>query len=118
MNVELAGSHFWYVVLAAYWTVFLAELVGDKSIYTVTSLTLRFRATVVFGALAVAFAVKMLVAVYLGSVIVHLHSRWADGVSAAAFFLSAALIWFEEPHESEHESPANVHWTRALAPCF
>ena len=118
MSSELASSQFWYVVLAAYWTVFLAELVGDKSIYTVTSLTLRYRAVVVFGALAVAFAAKMLVAVLLGSVILQLHSRWADGLSAAAFFLSAMLIWFEEPHGAANESAAAVHWTRAAVACF
>jgi len=118
MSGELVGSQFWYVVLVAYWTVFLAELVGDKSIYTITSLTLRYRAVVVFGASAVAFAAKMLVAVLLGSVIVRLHSRWADGLSAAAFFLSATLIWFEEPRESAAGSAAAVHWTRAAAACF
>ncbi len=50
---------FGYLLLVAYGLVFIAELVGDKSIYTVSSLTLRFRPFIVFGALVCAFAAKM-----------------------------------------------------------
>jgi len=34
---------FGYALLVTYWTVLVAELVSDKSIYTVASLSLRFR---------------------------------------------------------------------------
>jgi hypothetical protein len=35
---------FGYIFLISYWTVLVAELIGDKSIYTVASLSLRFQA--------------------------------------------------------------------------
>lgn len=41
-------SGFGYVLLASYWTVLVAELIGDESIYTVASLSLRLRAGLVF----------------------------------------------------------------------
>lgn len=118
MSGGLIGPQFWYVVLLAYWTVLIAELVGDRSMYTVTSLTLRYRPVIVLFALVMAFAAKMLVAVLLGSIIVQFHSRWTDGLSAAAFFLSAILIWFDEPPVATAAASANVHWPRAAAVCF
>ena len=45
--------------------MFLAELVGDKSIYSIPSLSIRYRAAVVFSGITLAFASKMLVAVPL-----------------------------------------------------
>lgn len=39
---ELAGLSFGYLVLVVYWTVLVAELVGDKTMYIVSSLALRF----------------------------------------------------------------------------
>ena len=118
MGSALAKLPFGYLLLMAYWTVFIAELVGDKSIYTVSSLTLRFRPFIVFGALVCAFACKMLAAVSLGRVVVQLNSRWTDIVSASAFFVSATLIWFDE-HETSMDRPhVNVSWWRAALVSF
>src|SRR5437867_1496324 len=97
MRNALAGLPSGYLTIVVYWTVLMAELVGDKSIYTVSSLLLRYRPPIVLGALIAAFSLKMLAAVLLGRVMVQLNSRWTDLISAAAFFLSALLIWFEEP---------------------
>ena len=58
-----------YLLLATYGTVLLAELLGDKSFYTISSLTTRFRAVHVLGGISIAFAGKMLVAVMLGQAI-------------------------------------------------
>jgi putative Ca2+/H+ antiporter (TMEM165/GDT1 family) len=118
MGHDLASLPFGYVVLLAYWTVLVAELVGDKSIYTVASLTLRFRAGVVLGGVLLALAGKMLVAVMLGTAIMQLQSRWTDLVSAAAFFLSAALIWFGERDPEPAPSPTGAHWAKAGAVSF
>jgi putative Ca2+/H+ antiporter (TMEM165/GDT1 family) len=115
---DLGTLRFDYVLLAAYWTVLIAELVGDKSIYTVGSLALRFRASIVGSALVLAFAGKMLVAVLLGRAVVHLHLRWLNLVSAGAFFLSAMLIWFDEPKSEAHESATDIYWARAALICF
>jgi putative Ca2+/H+ antiporter (TMEM165/GDT1 family) len=115
---DFTTLRFDYVLLAAYWTVLIAELVGDKSIYTVSSLALRFRTSIVGGALVLAFAGKMLVAVLLGRAVVHLHFRWLNLVSAGAFFLSAMLIWFDEPKSEAAESAPDIHWARAAVICF
>jgi putative Ca2+/H+ antiporter (TMEM165/GDT1 family) len=118
LRTELTTLPFGYLLLLTYWTVFISELVGDKSIYTVSSLALRFRPLVVFVGLAFAFASKMLAAVLLGSFIVQLNSHWTDLVSACAFFVSAMVIWFEEPETPASQPAANISWSRALMVCF
>ena len=107
-----------YVLLVAYWTVLVAELVGDKAIYTVASLSLRFPRRTVFAGIAVAFALKMLVAVLLGSAVARFESPWTNVISAIAFFISAMLIWFDEPVATSSEPVARVHWLRAAAVSF
>jgi Ca2+/H+ antiporter, TMEM165/GDT1 family len=118
MGNELATLPFGYLLLVAYWSVFVAELVGDKSIYTVSSLTLRFRRLIVFGAMVCAFAAKMFTAILLGRVIVQLNSRWTDLVSACAFFLSAMLIWFGEDEAVTNKSAVDNSWSRAAVISF
>jgi putative Ca2+/H+ antiporter (TMEM165/GDT1 family) len=115
---EFAALPFAYLLLVAYWTVFVAELVGDKSIYTVSSLTLRFRSPIVFVALSAAFGCKMFAAVLLGRLMVRFDSRWTDLVSAGAFFLSAVLIWFSEKETAVASRATNVSWPRAAVVCF
>jgi Ca2+/H+ antiporter, TMEM165/GDT1 family len=115
---EPAPLSFGYLVLMAFWTVLVAELVGDKTIYTVSSLALRFRPLIVLVSLVLAFALKMFVAVLLGKFVIQFNSRWTDLISACAFFLSAALIWFEEKEVRPDERPASVHWSRAALVSF
>jgi Ca2+/H+ antiporter, TMEM165/GDT1 family len=109
---------FGYVMLLAFWAVLVAELVGDKSIYNVASLSLRFRPHVVFAAITAAFAGKALVAVLLAQMFVQLHSKWTDMLSAAAFFFSALFIWFREPGPAPAERSATTGWWQAAAVCF
>jgi putative Ca2+/H+ antiporter (TMEM165/GDT1 family) len=114
---ELTGSSFGYVVLLSYWTVLLAELVGDKSIYSITSLSLRYRAGVVFTGITVAFACKMLVAVLLVRLLVRLHF-WTDLASAIAFFVLAVFLWIQEPEPEKHVEPAAAGWWKGVVVCF
>jgi Ca2+/H+ antiporter, TMEM165/GDT1 family len=118
LRTQPATLPFAYLLLLTYWTVFISELVGDKSIYTVSSLALRFRPTMVFLGLVLAFASKMLAAVLLGSFVVQLNSRWTDVASACAFFVSAMVIWFDEPETPNSQPRANVSWSRAAMVCF
>ena len=106
------------MMLLAFWTVLLAELVGDKSMYTLTSLTLRFRTGLVFGAFALASAAKMLVAVVLGSAILRFQSHWTYAISAIAFFVSAILIWTERIGPSEEAEPESAAWRKGALACF
>jgi putative Ca2+/H+ antiporter (TMEM165/GDT1 family) len=97
------------MLLVSFWTVLLAELVGDKSLYALTSLALRYRIRVLYGAFAAASAGKMAIAVLLGSTLMRYQSRWTDVVSAAAFFISAALIWTgdrDEASKLENKGPS------------
>ena len=118
MDTGLAALPFGYVVLVAFWTVLAAELVGDKSIYTVASLSVRFRARVVLASITAAFACKMLAAVMLGRMILRIHSEWTGVLSALAFFVSALFIWFKEPEPVPRDRGRAADWCRAALVCF
>jgi len=118
VDTGLAALPFGYVVLVAFWTVLAAELVGDKSIYTVASLSVRFRARVVLASITAAFACKMLAAVMLGRMILRIHSEWTGVLSALAFFVSALFIWFKEPERVPRDRGRAADWWRAALVCF
>lgn len=106
------------IVLVAFWTVSLAELVGDKSLYALTSLALRYRLRVLYSAFAAASAGKMAIAVLLGSTLMRFQSRWTDVISAVAFFISAILIWMGDRDEVSKPEPEGKGSSRgALAWC-
>jgi putative Ca2+/H+ antiporter (TMEM165/GDT1 family) len=107
-----------YLLLATYGTVLLAELLGDKSFYTISSLTTRFRPLHVLGGISIAFAGKMLVAVLLGQAIAGLPPALVAGVSAATFFTTALFIWFKKPQSGKPEPEAGKHWPRAATISF
>lgn len=106
------------VVLLAFWAVLVAELVGDKSLYALASLALRFRWLVVLAAFTAANAGKMMIAVLLGSTIMRFHSRWTYLISAVAFFVSAILIWVDEPPQAGEENREQGEWSKGALLCF
>ena len=107
-----------YILLATYGTILLSELIGDKSIYTIGSLAMRFRPVYVFCGFTAAFMIKMLLAVLLGRVIAELPTSLVAIASTATFFLTALFIWFkksdDKPIEREHEK----HFSRAALITF
>jgi len=103
---------FGYVFLASYWTVLMAELIGDKSIYTVASLSLRLRASLVFLGMLVAFGGKTLVAVLLGQWLTQIPARWTTALSALIFFSTAVFIWFKKPEAASRPLTA-TRWHQA-----
>lgn len=117
MSGDLTASSFAYLMLIAFWTVLVVELVGDKSLYSITSLSLRFRPAAVFAGITAAFAAKMLAAVLLAEILVRLHF-WTDLLSAVAFFFSALLVWFKEPDSGQKEFPASASGWRAATFSF
>ena len=117
MNADLTTVSFGYIALAAFWTVLVVELVGDKSLYSITSLSLRFRSAAIFAGIFAAFATKMLAAVLLAQLLVRLHF-WTDLLSALAFFVSALFVWFKEPEEPQKQLPVNAGRWRAVAVSF
>ena len=112
-----ANGNFAEIVLLATWAVLIAELVGDRSMYALASLALRFRWAVVFLAFTLANAIKMAAAVLLAHAITHFQSRWTYLVSALAFFISAILIWKDESHPIS-ESGQQIGWSKGLLVSF
>ena len=111
------SESFLYVALAAFWTVLIVELVGDKSLYSVTSLSLRFRAAAVFTGITLAFLLKMLAAVLLAGLLVRFHF-WTDLLSTLAFFLSALFVWFKKPDSIPQKIRMHSGWLPAVAVSF
>jgi putative Ca2+/H+ antiporter (TMEM165/GDT1 family) len=105
---------FGYVFLASFWTVLVAELIGDKSIYTVASLSVRFRTRVMLLGMFLAFGGKMLVAVLTGQVLIQIPPHWTAILSTVIFFTSAILIWFKKPKRLPDQNSSEVRWSRAM----
>lgn len=109
---------FGYTFLAAYWTVLVAELIGDKSIFMVASLSLRFRAVLVFLGMVVAFGGKMLVAVLLGQALVQIPAHWTATLSAVIFFSAAIFSWLKKPKPAPAQPSTSEVWSRATVVPF
>jgi putative Ca2+/H+ antiporter (TMEM165/GDT1 family) len=103
------------VFAAVYWSVLVAELIGDKSIYTVTSLALRFPRRIVMSALVTAYSVKMACAAFIGGLLLRLPGRTLTLVSALGFLVSAVVI---SVHREEETAPAEFGWHRGAIACF
>jgi putative Ca2+/H+ antiporter (TMEM165/GDT1 family) len=105
------------VFVAAYVTVLLAEILGDKSIYTIGSLTMRFGVPYVLAGVSVAFAAKMGVAVLIGRSIATFPQGIVAAASSLTFLGSAIILWRKRP-ASEAERGETVAWPRAAAVAF
>jgi len=103
------------VFATVYWSVLVAELIGDKSIYTVTSLALRFPRRTVMAAIVAAYAVKMACAVLLGKLLLQLPPRVPAIVSAVGFLGAAAMTVLRKDDE---EAPQTEDWRRGAFACF
>ena len=73
------------VFLATYGAVFIAEIVGDKLLYTTGVLATRYRPAAVIAGMGAAFMVKMAVAVVVGEAIAHLPRVLVALVTGASF---------------------------------
>ena len=78
------------IFLAAYGAVLLTELIGDRSLYTIGTLSARFGVVPVFWGISVAFMLKMLAAVSFGHLLGLLPQSVVRGVGATTL-LGAAL---------------------------
>ncbi|MDT5062470.1 MAG: Ca2+/H+ antiporter, family [Acidobacteriota bacterium] len=107
-----------YLLVATYGTVFLAELLGDKTIYTISSLAMRFRTLYVFCGFTVAFMAKMLVAVLLGQVIAKLPTYLVAITSTATFFVTALVIWFKKKDEGSTGPEHDNYFSKAALITF
>jgi putative Ca2+/H+ antiporter (TMEM165/GDT1 family) len=85
------------VLFATYAAVFIAEIVGDKLLYTSGVLATRFRwGAVVFG-MSLAFMGKMAVAVLVGATIGKLVPPWFVAVLTTISFVGVAIAMWRVP---------------------
>ncbi len=81
------------VFFATYAAVFLAEIAGDKLLYTTGVLSARYRPLPIMVGVTIAFMAKMAVAVVIGERIAHLPPLLVAGVTAASFIGVAITVW-------------------------
>jgi Ca2+/H+ antiporter, TMEM165/GDT1 family len=81
------------VLLATYGTVFIAEIVGDKLLYTTGVLATRYRTVPILIGMALAFMAKMGVAVLVGKAISTLPPLLVATITAVNFFAIAFVLW-------------------------
>ncbi len=85
------------IFFTAYAAVFVAEIVGDKLLYTSGVLATRYRWTAVLIGMSFAFMGKMAVAVVFGEAIGTLLPHWLVATMAAISFAGVALTMWRKP---------------------
>jgi putative Ca2+/H+ antiporter (TMEM165/GDT1 family) len=91
------------VLLASYGAVFVAEIVGDKLLYTTGVLATRYRTLPIVVGVLVAFMAKMAVAVAVGSAIGKLPPVLVACLTAASFIGIAITLWRKPVERSQDE---------------
>jgi Ca2+/H+ antiporter, TMEM165/GDT1 family len=90
------------IFFATFGAVFIAEIVGDKLLYTTGVLAARYRTAPIMIGMVAAFMAKMGVAVLIGEVIAHL-PRFLVAAITAASFVGVALALWRKDDEYRHE---------------
>lgn len=85
------------IFLTTYGAVFIAEIVGDKLLYTSGVLATRYRWSAVITGMAFAFMAKMSVAVAVGAAIGKLLPVWLVALLTAFSFIGVALAMWRKP---------------------
>jgi putative Ca2+/H+ antiporter (TMEM165/GDT1 family) len=99
------------VFLATYVAVFIAEIVGDKLLYTTGVLATRYRPTPIILGMALAFMIKMGAAVLLGQAIAQLPKPFIAALTAASFIGVMFVLW----RKSDDLPPEEETKTQSLA---
>jgi putative Ca2+/H+ antiporter (TMEM165/GDT1 family) len=94
-----------YIFFTAFIAVFLVELAGDKTVYTVSSLCTRLPARQIYVGISLAFMVKMRVAVMMGHLIGSIPPKILACLNGATFFLMAAALWRKREERSQAVGP-------------
>ena len=93
---------------ATYGAVFLAEIAGDKLLYTTGVLATRYRPAPIMVGMAVAFMAKMAVAVAIGDAISRLPPLLVAAVTATSFIGVAWAVW-RKPLSGSDREPKDRH---------
>jgi putative Ca2+/H+ antiporter (TMEM165/GDT1 family) len=96
------------ILFATYGTVFVAEIVGDKLLYTTGVLATRYRTLPIMCGMIVAFMAKMAVAVLVGKAISTLPPLLVAAITGVNFFAIAFALWRKpDKREAKKEYPAS-----------
>ena len=90
-------------MLATYGAVFVAEIVGDKLLYTTGVLATRYRTVPIMLGMLCAFMAKMAVAVAVGSAIGRLPPLLVAMLTGASFIGIAITVWRKPVERSQEE---------------
>jgi Ca2+/H+ antiporter, TMEM165/GDT1 family len=89
------------ILFATYVAVFVAEIVGDKLLYTTGVLATRYRTPPILLGMALAFMAKMAVAVLLGKAISTFLPRPVVAALTAINFCAIAYVLWRKPDKRE-----------------
>ena len=103
------------VFLATYGAVFIAEIVGDKLLYTTGVLATRFRPSAIVSGMAAAFMVKMAAAVLVGEAIAHLPRALVALVTGTSFLGVIIAVWRKPDVRRATEKDARMLQGAAVA---
>jgi putative Ca2+/H+ antiporter (TMEM165/GDT1 family) len=91
------------IFFATYVAVFVAEIVGDKLLYTTGVLATRYRTAPIVIGMLVAFMGKMAVAVAVGSAISKLPPLLVAVVTSLSFISVAIVLWRKPVERTKEE---------------
>lgn len=92
------------ILFTAFGAVFVAEIVGDKLLYTTGVLAARYRTMPIMLGMAAAFMAKMGVAVIVGSAISKLPPVLVATITALSFLGVAFALWRKSDSSREFKS--------------
>src|SRR5437867_11919209 len=90
------------IFLTTFGAVFVAEIVGDKLLYTTGVLAARYRTAPIMIGMAAAFMAKMGVAVLIGEAISKVPRLLVAAISAISFVGVAVTLWRKDD-QCRHE---------------
>jgi len=105
------------LLFKAYGAVFAAEIVGDKLLYTTGILATRYRTAPIIIGMAIAFMLKMAVAVMAGQFIQHLKPQYVAALTAVSFIGVAIAVW-RKPMERRATEEKDERVAKAAAISF
>jgi putative Ca2+/H+ antiporter (TMEM165/GDT1 family) len=91
------------IFLATYAAVFVAEIVGDKLLYTTGVLATRYRTAPVMIGMLIAFMGKMAVAVAVGRAISKLPPLAVAALTSVSFIFVAIVLWRKPVDRTQEE---------------
>ena len=108
------------ILFTAFGAVFVAEIFGDKLLYTTGVLAARYRTAPIMLGMALAFMAKMGVAVLVGDAISKLPRSLVATITALSFLGVAVALWLkpDRPRESKENHRASKAAALSFAAIF